>query len=323
MIMQHTQILQKLKSHLQIAIELEHSTLPPYLFAYWSICGISAHAKKASALILSVVREEMLHMGIVCNILNAIGGKPVISGNSFVPCFPCFLPGHSHTVNPFTVHLMACNLHAVYTFMQIELPERIITEKPPQKRWATIGQFYEEIIAMINHPLLRDEDFKHGRQIDNHANPAKGILYTVENRADAITAINEIIDQGEGHAAKSHYDADHELTHYWKFSEIHQLISSGKWNVENDVYPVAADPDEIYFNEESKQLNHQFNLTYSQLLDALDSAYNAAEKITDSIQYMMKLEPLAKKMMQIPLIGKAGNAGPTFKYIEKEDRGKD
>nr|MCU0322110.1 ferritin-like protein [Chitinophagaceae bacterium] len=49
-----------LKKHLQVAIELEHSTIPPYLCALYSIKEGTNVA--ASQIIRSVVIEEMLHM---------------------------------------------------------------------------------------------------------------------------------------------------------------------------------------------------------------------------------------------------------------------
>lgn len=57
-----------LQEALQSAVMLEHSTIPPYLYALFSV-----DPKKnpsVSAIISSVVYEEMLHMALACNILN-------------------------------------------------------------------------------------------------------------------------------------------------------------------------------------------------------------------------------------------------------------
>ena len=77
--MNKLQILDLLKQHLQTAIELEHSTLPPYLSAYWSIHGDSIHAEHSKKFFLTVIQEEMLHMAMACNILNAVGGTPLLN----------------------------------------------------------------------------------------------------------------------------------------------------------------------------------------------------------------------------------------------------
>ncbi len=68
-----------LQSSLQSAIELELSTIPVYLCGLWSIQ--SDPSGTASGLIRSVVWEEMLHMGIACNLLTALGTAPqIVSG---------------------------------------------------------------------------------------------------------------------------------------------------------------------------------------------------------------------------------------------------
>ena len=53
-----------LQESLQVAVELELSTIPPYLCGYWS-CQDSSST--AAQIILSVVLQEMLHMGLAAN----------------------------------------------------------------------------------------------------------------------------------------------------------------------------------------------------------------------------------------------------------------
>ena len=78
--------LEDLRGHLQIAIEVEHSTIPPYPCALYSIEEGSNLA--AAQIIKSVVLEEMLHMILTANVLNAIGGSPRLSHPEFVPGYP-------------------------------------------------------------------------------------------------------------------------------------------------------------------------------------------------------------------------------------------
>ena len=52
--------LESLREHLQWAIELEHSTIPPYLCALYSIAP--GRNSEATELVSSVLLEEMLHM---------------------------------------------------------------------------------------------------------------------------------------------------------------------------------------------------------------------------------------------------------------------
>ena len=69
--------------YLQKAIMLEHSTIPPYLTAMFSLrTGTNAPIARQ---IHEIVIEEMLHMAIAANILIAIGGYPAINVPEFVP----------------------------------------------------------------------------------------------------------------------------------------------------------------------------------------------------------------------------------------------
>lgn len=314
-IMSKSEVVERLKQHLQTAVMIECATLPPYLCAYWSIYGTSPDAKNAKKFIGSIIKEEMLHMAMACNILNAIGGSPVLNDPSLHPSYPCPLPGHSKTNNAFIVELNKCCPASIANFVKIELPEKFYGNKHHQDGWCTIGEFYDAIAALINSETLIDADFQHGKQAGNKFNPAHGTLYEVHSRADALTVLTEIIDQGEGYSGEM-YDKDHQLTHYWKFQSIHDLMVNELWDFESEVYDMAANPDESFFSEEAKKLNLEFNTVWTQLLDTLHEAFNSESPALDkSIDMMFQLNNPAVALMQIPLSGKAGNAGPTFEFI--------
>src|SRR5688572_13588026 len=104
---------------LQCAIELEHSTIPTYLYSLYSLGTSNA---QIGQIMLSVIQEEMLHFGLVCNILNAIGGSPAIDKPHFIPKYPGPLPGGVES--DLRVHLRRFSLdHVRDTFMVIEEPE--------------------------------------------------------------------------------------------------------------------------------------------------------------------------------------------------------
>lgn len=84
--------LQWLKGALQIAIQLELATLPPYLTAYWTIKD-EDHETRTS--IHEIWREEMAHFGLACNLLVAIGGTPLLTDAAVVPAYPGPLPAAS------------------------------------------------------------------------------------------------------------------------------------------------------------------------------------------------------------------------------------
>src|SRR5437016_10860321 len=109
-----------LQCALQKAIELEHSTIPPYLYALYSVKPYQN--AEIAGLIKSVVLEEMLHMSLDCNILNAIDGAPVIDRPDFIPSYPGPLPGQVES--DLTVPLAPFSKQLVYdVFMVIEEPE--------------------------------------------------------------------------------------------------------------------------------------------------------------------------------------------------------
>src|SRR4051794_8440476 len=149
--------LASLQSALQNAIELEHATIPPYLTAYYTLRGTSAGGLAARRILRSIVMEEMLHMHLACNILNAIGGAPVINGLNFIPNYPGPLPMGIGGADGVVVGIKRYSKATVQnTFMEIEEPENPI--HIPVKKMAleaigpsfeTIGQFYAAIGAEI------------------------------------------------------------------------------------------------------------------------------------------------------------------------------
>ena len=155
----------ELHRHLQSAIELEHAAIPVYLTALYSIKpGFNSAAEQV---LRSVVVEEMLHMTIAANILNALGGTPRMAKPGFIPVFPGPLP--MGIAGNLTIGLTKLTRSQVVdTFMVIEEPEKPlhpVVEQPSHERFfaqaeaippreerqfGTIGEFYAEIAREIN-----------------------------------------------------------------------------------------------------------------------------------------------------------------------------
>ncbi len=113
---------QGLLDAVQAAVQLERATLPPYLYALYSLDqeknGVIAE------LIRSVFMEEMLHVALAANLLNALGGEPRIASFDTVPRYPGPLPGGvEHGV---IVHLAPFSDSQLDTFLQIEAPENVL-----------------------------------------------------------------------------------------------------------------------------------------------------------------------------------------------------
>lgn len=154
-----------LYTHLQTAIEIELSTIPIYLYTYYSIQrqpqdtdslpngrALATFANKAGGLLMSVAVEEMLHMSLSCNILRALGGEPKLYCRS-PGAYPTNLPHHKAG---FAVGLEPLSAHQLDQFKVIEVPEA--EGAPPQSdNWDSIGQFYRYIVELIDQTC--DEDY--------------------------------------------------------------------------------------------------------------------------------------------------------------------
>ena len=71
-----------LREHLASAVALEHSTVPLYLYAYYSW---RIRCRAAAQTMRSVVMQEMAHVCLATNLLVAVGGEPHFTDSDLVP----------------------------------------------------------------------------------------------------------------------------------------------------------------------------------------------------------------------------------------------
>jgi hypothetical protein len=306
-----------LRSALQTAICLEHATIPVYLYALYSIKPGSN--KDIAKLICSIVHEEMLHMALVCNVLNAIGGSPEIRGPQFVPKYPGPLPGSVE--DGLVVGLRALSKqHVQQVFMVIEEPDR------QRDGSVTVGDFYRKIQKSLR--TLRPCDFSGDpqRQVRTGFSPLQVI--DVRDANSAVEAIELVVEQGEGTQA-SPIDPEGDLAHYFKFAEIYygrEYVpdQSGKFGftgtkIDFDpcgVWPAIADPASSSYKIGSKvhALNDEFNRTYTRLLRWLHCVFNGyPDRLAPSIYMMRQLKEQAELLMSCEIVP-GMTAGPTFEY---------
>ena len=323
-----------LRRALQNAIELEHATIPPYLYALYSLK--TGTNMEIAGLIKSIVLQEMLHMSLDCNILNAIGGTPKIDDPRFLPKYPGPLPGGVESglivpLAPFSKQLVQD------TFMEIEEPEDPLhfpvkeLDLAAAETPVTIGQFYAKIVEQIKDCprdiFTGDPDkqlttgFKALQQIHVH------------NAETAIAAIDLIVEQGEG-TAVSPLDPEHELAHYYRFAEIYngrKLIRNsdskpgapgfiyGGHRIEFDpsgVWPVIRNPSQNGYASGSKarNLNETFNYTYTGLLKSLQLVFSGEpDRLGPAIGLMESMKEQALVMMSTETVP-GQTAGPSFEY---------
>jgi hypothetical protein len=321
--------------HLQWAIEVEHSTIPPYLCALYSIQeGTNSFAYNT---IRSVVLEEMLHMVQACNILTAIGGTPVLNDPLFIPAYPAPLPKS----NPrFNVGIEKFKPHSIETFLKIEKPS-VPNAKPQGENYDTIGQFYEAVKLGLQ--FVDDKEGGIFKSENNYKQitpeqyyGSGGQIYPVYSLKNALDAINEIVGQGEGlnHTIE---DPDHVLfgedidyAHYFKFNEIYMERrylkgqspetdpQGSKVDIDwNSVHDMQDNPKMAYYAEDTPIYKKMlaFNVTYMKILDGIEKACNGKpEMLMIAIHLMYDLKYKAIELMTTPN-SKGQMVGPSFEYV--------
>ncbi len=319
---------------LQKAIELEHATIPPYLTALFSFKpGTGGYT---GSIIHSIVIEEMLHMTIAANILNALGGSPVIDQRYFVPAYPTPLPmGIGHGL---IVGLEKYSLALVKDiFMEIEEPENPLVLKKVAASlpdFNTIGQFYIALQQKIDElaPDVLPGDAS--KQVTSDFFSTKD-LFPIIRKEDAINAINIIIEQGEG-TSVSPVDPENEIAHYYKFEEL----SRGRKLKKDSTAPygysftgdaISFDPANVYPifpntkaamltpGSEARRIADEFNASYSSLLNGLHRTFNGEPAyLSNTIGVMYDLKLCAAKLCAMPFPGKSGfTVGPGFEWVQQ------
>jgi hypothetical protein len=316
---------------LQEAVRLEWSTIPPYLCAYWSIKpGPTApqSTRDTRDAIGSIVIQEMLHMGLACNILAGIGGTPNIYSENFAPRYPAELPGH---VQPGLVVGLAGlsrdepgNKEQVGTFLQIELPEDPLAAA--ERDFATIGEFYDALCLALEQvgPTFRPD-----RQLTNDLMDQ---LVVVGSVPEARAAIDLIKRQGEGTDCSPFVDGSrqqiapqHELAHYYRFGQIyyeHVLqpdpTSPTGWSFSGPSIPFP-DAHDLYLMAEVPP-EDSFDRQYTAVLKLLHDAWaqGNGQKLSDAVtamDYVLGMEALALLSAGNPTGSGQGIKGPDFRFV--------
>jgi Ferritin-like len=270
-----------LEKSLQAAIKLEMSIIPPYLYAAWSIdtshdpsTDTSHDPSHTQDVILEIAQEEMLHMGIACNLLASIGGQPRIV--QAAPRYPTDLPKHIHQGLPVALEPLSRDL-LLRTFMVIEEPATLVVEDhefvPSGSK--LIGEFYDAVQHAFEPP--RPPNFSTARQIDLDPFFHKG-SFVIANLDDVRAGIDLIKRQGEGTSAKPFENrADtNELAHFYQFGEIahgRRLTRTAPFTYTGDEVQMPA-VRAVAPADPTAPAATQFNRRYSDMLGDLDRAWD-------------------------------------------------
>ena len=338
----------ELHRHLHAAMQLEHATIPPYLTALYSIHpGTNGDAYRV---IRAVVVEEMLHLTLAANIMNATGGKADLTTADFVPEYPAYLPDGE---TDFQVDLQGFSKAAIETFLKIERPARAEAEGKPrivkrkkrgkgslrasrvaddsEEHFYSIGEFY----ADIGHGLVALQDELGAKKLfsgdstrqvtPDYYYSGGGEIVPVTDLASAQAAIRLISEQGEG-IGGGIFDYESEISHYYRF----QQLMLGRYYMRGDrpdhptgepvdvdwtaAYPIKTNARMSDFPKGSElaEAAAGFNAYYRTFLEMLTRAFDGQpDLLIPAVGEMFRIKELALHLMRNPLDGTV-NAAPTF-----------
>jgi hypothetical protein len=280
--------LQDLQDALQTSMQLEFSTIPPYLCAQWSI---NADPGGVGDMIQNIVVQEMYHFALAGNMLTAIGGIPSIANAAFIPSYPTnVLPGG--IPQKLAVDLKPLTRDQAQVFMQIEFPEfpPVALAAGP----ATIGAFYDAIaegFTTVN-PAINPNAFAIN---SGEATPIKSV-------ADALAAIALIKGEGEGTQGSPNQPPQGQKTfaHYYVFKEIFTqktLVqdAAGNWSFTGAAIPFPTSFD-FQQSTATPSPSLAFNQAVSQLLIGLQTCWTSGAR--PSIGAMFSLQALGVGLIQ-------------------------
>ncbi|MCC3775948.1 ferritin-like protein [Streptomyces sp. UNOB3_S3] len=346
--------LDELARHLADAARIELSTIPPYLYAAYSLktSGYSQWAQGASAqrTLIGIAIEEMLHMALVRNVMTATKCD-VVDGKEFrfydqgtIPTYPGDM---LHRVPPLTLETQRISTTAVEGFMEVELPEsRQSQVSKPSDEYHTLGELYDAIgkgiVALSDQIAWGPENTRWRQQYqrgywNQWGGPPKPL--PVVDQGSALDALHIIVEQGEG------APDEQEDSHYQKFTRIRDHVDgigvvyddSGKQKYTIDsgdeaVWPVVKNPKATSFTGPVQTLAQLSDAAYCYVLALLDKLYRTpADDPADrtpgqsSVRYGLErgfvaamqgvLSPVAGLLVATP-VGDGKNAGPTFGYYD-------
>jgi hypothetical protein len=336
--------LEDLRRHLQWAIEVEHATLPPYLTALYSLDP--ERNADAAQLIGGVFVEEMIHLALAANLLNAVGGQPRLDAPHLLLPYPRVMP---HADPSIELALLPFGQEALKMFLRLEQPAHP-GDAAEGDNYETIGQFYDAIekgLRRLCMELGEDQVFTGDPTRQVAGGPfahTAGRLSPVTDLSSALAALKEIVEQGEGAARADVWDGDIDLfhpetkavSHYYRFKELalgrrYQPGDTPESGPTGDV--VTVDPTGVRPLRPNPRLDDHpegsairtaqeaFNKTYCKMLQQLEQAFNGNPAMLGiSVGTMYAIKGQAQSLMALQ-DDDALAAGPTFDYVAPEDRG--
>jgi hypothetical protein len=339
----------RLAELLSEAAELEHGLMCQYLYAAFSLKrqpeeGVSwaqlELMRRWEASIMLVARQEMEHLGLVNNMLTAIGEAPCFER----PNFPLG-PRHYPIDIPFKLERLTAG--ALSRFIEFEMPRRpdrgsqarlaatVPTVEPG--RFQTIGQLYEEVLALfgqLDSPELwigpPGAQFITTEVIPV---PIRGVslagkaiydvnLIAVKDLPSAEQAIAQILEEGEGIPTPT------PTCHFARFLAIAEELAAAQREDPgfDPARPVIEDPRGRITDPATRAVADLFELAYGTLMLMLMRYFAHADETQAELAALQQtaffplmttaIRPLGEVLTLLPAhVGDpAPTAGASFEF---------
>jgi len=345
---------EELVNALNEAAELEHTLLVQYLFAAFSLKRNldesltelqQAKIMEWETVILGIARQEMAHLGTVCNLLSSIGAAPNFSR----PNFPQKATKYYPIISDFK--LSRFSIETLYRFICFELPQGVEPPKydllknvlttenlemfraPDPLEYNRVGNLYSQISDAFN--KIPESELFIGENTDQDTDDWNNRfkIYFVKDKSSAQKAIDEIVKEGEGiqdNRENSHYDR---FLKMW--AEVNKISFDPSRNVvENPATRIHRDSDNtfeinIILKEDTLKVAELFSSLYNTMILMLIQYYSYSGEtkeertvLRDTLRNMMSavIRPLAEILTQLPFSNDPTDlrrAGPSFEIYDQ------
>lgn len=336
------------------AAQLEHMILCEYLFAAFSLKhtvdeGLTPEqlpaVKRWERVISAVAGQEMLHLALVNNLLTAVGATPYFSRPNF-PQYARYFPPHVQLA------LLPFGEQALRHFLYLERPEGMVLDDatgfqvtaaalpavaddevvPEAQDFATVGHLYRGIEQGLRQLVERygERRLFIGPARLQASTPYFGWpeLITVTDLASAITAIETIVEEGEG--ARGDWSNAHYgkflgiLNEYMQMKEQYPDFAPARPVMAAVVRP-PSDVDDVPLIADplTAGLADLFNASYEVLLQVLIRFFIHTEETDAELQALSQasvklmfgvIKPLGQLLTTLPVGPRfpGATAGPSF-----------
>lgn len=310
----------ELQPYLQGALELEIAVIPPYLTALFSLCDGKNSAIRE--ILRSAVVDEMLHVALIANILNAMRCSPILSRQNLPLGYPARPPlgatGAELELKKFSLDLVRDVFLALEESTDPE--QRSLNVIAGDQPYGTLGQFYRAIIGKFEE--LGDSVFigNPALQFVDEVSYSKRELFRVSDAPSAIRALRLI--SGEGNISGG---APTDCAGSARSQRLRQIVGAPG----SDAVPF--DPSGVINIVENSRASmylpgsavrvtvDAFNVAYSSILAALNETFNGKpERYEFAVSGMYGLTSLARSIVAIDR-GDGTFAAPSFEWMNKPD----